>query len=183
MRSYSMIRMVVQVVVVGMIFTSCASTRVPFTQQLRDEYKLNVEELKSIQFYTSNHLVLRRAEMDSKKETSGGELTVSKDKMMEEIVIKAGTPCVIRDVVDGNRVTISFEQGSTKYLVFGNIRNSDGYYTLQALDWDKGKGRVNYGEQIYLTSDGSRDIFLVLKMKSLEQFKLDQKVIKGQTIQ
>lgn len=182
MRSYSWIGMIVHVVVVGMIFTSCASTRVPFTQQLRDEYKLNVEELKSLQFYTSNHLVLRRAEMDSNKETSGGELTLSKDKMMEEIVIKAGTPCVIRDVVDGNRVTVSFEQGSNKYLVFGNIRNSDGYYTLQALDWNKGKGRVNYGEQIYLTSDGSRDIFLVLKVKSLEQFKLDQKVIKGQTV-
>lgn len=182
MKQQSWFIVVAQMVVIGIIFTSCAPTRVPFTQQLRDAYKINVEELKSLQFYTSNHLVLRRAEMESKKETSGGELTVSKDQVLEEIVIKAGTPCVIRDVVDGNRVTVSFEQGTNKYLVFGSIRNTDGYYTLQALDWDKGKGRVNYGEQIYLTSEGSRDIFLVLTMKSLEQFKLDQKVIKGQTV-
>ncbi len=164
------------------LMSSCSTGRVPFTQQLREQYKLNVEELKSIQFYTSNTLVLRRAETESKKETAGGELTISKDRVLEEIVIKAGTPCVIKDVVDGSRVTVTFEDGGNKYLVFGSIRNRDGYYTLQALDWNQGKGKVNYGEQLYVTSGGSRDIFLVLKMKSLNQFKVDQKVIKGKTI-
>jgi hypothetical protein len=167
---------------VAIISSSCSTGRVAFTQQLRDQYKLNVEELKSIQFYTSNTLILRRAENEAKKETTGGELILSKDRVLEEIVIKAGTPCVIRDGVDGNRVSVTFEEGSNKYLVFGNIRNRDGYYTLQAFDWNKDRGKVNYGEQIYMTSDGSRDIFLVLKMKSLEKLKLDQKVIKGKTI-
>ena len=170
------------VTILALILSSCSTGRVPFTQQLRDQYKLNVEELKSIQFYTSNTLVLRRAETASKKETAGGELTVSKDRVLEEIVIKAGTPCVVRDVVDGSRVTVTFEDGANKYLVFGSIRNRDGYYTLQALDWTQGKGKVNYGEQLYVTSEGSKDIFLVLKMKSLNQFKVDQKVIKGKTI-
>lgn len=170
------------VLITAVVVTSCSTGRVPFTQQLRDQYKLNVEELKSIQFYTSNNLVLRRAETESKKETSGGELTISKDRVLEEIVIKAGTPCVIKDVVDGSRVTVTFEDGGNKYLVFGSIRNRDGYYTLQALDWTQGKGKVNYGEQLYITSEGSRDIFLVLKMKSLNQFKVDQKVIKGKTV-
>jgi hypothetical protein len=179
----SYFRIVIIALLSSAMIVSCAPTRVPFTQQLREQYKLNVEELKSIQFYTSNTLILRRAETESKKETSGGELTISKDRVLEEIVIKAGTPCVIRDVVDGSRVTVTFEDGGNKYLVFGSLRNRDGYYTLQALDWDKGRGKVNYGEQLYMTSDGSRDIFLVLKVKSLEKFKVDQKVIKGKTIQ
>ena len=169
--------------VLPIFMASCSTTRVPFTQQLRDQYKLNVEELKSIQFYTSNTLILRRAENEDKKETTGGELTISKDRKLEEIVIKAGTPCVIRDVVDGGRVSVTFEDGANKYLIFGSIRNRDGYYTLQAFDWNKDRGKVNYGEQLYITSEGSRDIFLVLKMKSLEKLKLDQKVVKGKTIQ
>lgn len=177
------LRFTMMMVLVSVTLFSCAPSRVPFTQQLREQYKLNIEELKSIQFYTSNELILRRAETDAKKVTEGGELTISRDQVLEEIVIKAGTPCVIRDVVDGNRVTVTFEDGGNKYLVFGSFKNHDGYYTLQALEWQKDKGKVNYGEQLYMTSAGSRDVFLVLKMKSLERFKVDQKVVKGKTVQ
>ncbi|HMT27747.1 MAG TPA: hypothetical protein PKD91_00570 [Bacteroidia bacterium] len=161
---------------------SCSPSLVPFTQQLREQNKLNSEELKSIQFYTSNTFVLRRGENLDKKETEKGELTVLKDAVVEEIVIKAKTPCVIKEVVDGNRVTVSFNQGGNNYLVFGSINNHDGYYTLMALDWKGGRGKVNYGEQTYMTSPGSKDVFLVLKMKTLEQFKLDRKVEKGAEI-
>jgi hypothetical protein len=161
---------------------SCAPQHIPFTQQLREQHNLKPEELKSIQFYLSNDLVLSRGDQKLKKETNDGELTVLKDAMVEEFIFKAGTPCVIQEVVDGNRVMVSFEKGGNKFLVFGSLKNRDGYYTLQAFDWSKDKGKVNYGEKIYLTSKGSRDVFLVLKMKSLEKFKLDQKVVKGQEI-
>jgi len=158
---------------------SCASSRVPFTQQLRDQNKLNMEELKSIQFYTSNTLVLKRGENQDIKETEKGELTVVKDAKVEEVIIRAGTPCVIKEVVDGNRITVSFNQDGSKYLVFGSVSNRDGYYTLMARDWKNGKGKVNYGEQTFMTSPGSKDVFLVFKMKTMQQFKLDRKVEKG----
>lgn len=162
-----------------LLMISCSPKMVPFTQQIREQNKLNSQELTSIQFYTSNTIVLRRGENLDKKETSNGELNILKDATVEEVVIKAGTPCVIKEVVDGNRVTVTFESGGAKYLVFGSVNNKDGYYTLMALDWKSGRGRVNYGEKTYLSSPGSRDIFLVLKMKTLEQFKIDRKVEKG----
>ncbi len=155
---------------------------VPFTQQLKEQNNLKPEELKSIQFYTSNDLVLRRGENKDTKETSNGELNIVKDAKMEEVFIKAGTPCVIKEVVDGNRVTVSFDKGAAKYLVFGSINNRDGYYTLMALDWKNGKGKVNYGEKTYMSSPGSKDVFLVLKMKTLEQFQVDRQVEKGAVI-
>jgi hypothetical protein len=101
---------------------------------------------------------------------------------VEEIIIKAGTPCVIKDVVDGNKVTISFEDNGNKYLVFGSINNQDGYYTLMAMDWKNGKGKVNYGEQTYYSSQGSKDVFIALKMKSLKKFKVEQNVVKGKKL-
>jgi hypothetical protein len=161
---------------------SCGPSLSPFTQQIREQYKLTPEEMKGIQFYISNTFVLRRGEDNFEKGTTKGELQVMKDRYVEEVVIKAGTPCVIREVLDGNRVTISFEEGNSKYLVFGSIRNQDGYYTLQAMEWVKGKGKINYGEKTYFSSEGSRDIFLTFKMKSLEKFRGEQKVVKGKKV-
>lgn len=163
-------------------FQACAPARVPFTQQLREKYELKPDELKSIQFYTSNDLVLRRGENKNSKETENGELKLLKDGLVEEIVIKAGTPCLIEEVVDGNRVKVSFEDGVNKYLVFGSINNRDGYYTLLATEWVGGKGKMNYGEQMYLSNSGSKDLFLTLRVKSLQKFKTDQKVVKGKKI-
>jgi hypothetical protein len=175
-------KMTISTVALLLTMASCAPNLTPFTQQVREQYKLNEEELKSIQFYTSNTFVLRRGANALEKETEKGELQVVKEKYVEEVVIKAGTPCVIREVVDGNRVTVTFEDGDSKYLVFGSIRNKDGYYTLQALEWVNGKGKINYGENTYFSSEGSRDIFLTFKMKSLEKFKGDQKVVKGKRL-
>src|SRR4030095_14248112 len=143
-----------------LFMTSCAPKLVPFTQQLRQQLKLQPEELRSIQFYFSNDFVLRRGENNDTKETNHGELTVMNDAKIEEIIIKAGTPCVVRDIVDGNQVTVSFEEDGNKYLVFGSIHNHDGYYTLMAMDWKNGKGTVNYGEKTYYSSQGSKDVFL-----------------------
>ncbi len=134
-------------IVMVFLMTSCSSSLVPFTQQLRDKHQLKPEELKSIQFYFSNTFVLRRGENTNKKETTNGELTVLKDSNVEELIIKAGTPCVIKEIIDGNRVTISFEDNGNNYLVFGSVNNRDGFYTLMALEWKSGKGEVNYGDQ------------------------------------
>jgi len=164
------------------VLTSCSPSLVPFTQQLRQQYKLQPDELESIQFYFSNTFVLRRGENNDKKDTNHGELTVLNDSKIEEIVIKAGTPCVIREVVDGTQVMVGFEENGNKYLVFGSINNQDGYYTLRAMEWNKGKGKVNYGEKTYYSSPGSKDVFLALKMKSLKRFDVDQKVAKGATV-
>lgn len=168
--------------VIPLMLTACSPKRIPFTQQLRDKYKLKPEELRSLQFYLSNDLKLSRLDQQIKKKTTDGELTVLKDEVAEEFIFKAGTPCVILDVIDAEMVRVSFESGGNKYLVFGSLKNYDGYYTLQAIDWKNDRGKVNYGEKMYLTSPGSRDVFLAIKMKSLEKFRLDQKVIKGQEV-
>jgi hypothetical protein len=177
------IQIYVPVIVSMFLLTSCAPSLVPFTQQLREQNNITPEELKSIQFYFSNDFVLRRGENTATNDTKKGELTVLKDSKVEEIIIKAGTPCVVKQVVDGNRVTVGFEDKGNKYLVFGSVNNRDGYYTLMALEWKNGLGEVNYGEQTYYSSKGSKDVFLALKMKSLEKFKLEQKVVKGAVVQ
>ncbi len=162
--------------------SSCSQKLVPFTQQMRESYKLSVEDLQSIQFYNSNSIVLKRGEETGMKETENGELTLKKEHYIEEIVIKEKTPCIVRSSIDGNTITVEFEDGTNRYLVFGSRKNRDGYYTLQALEWNNGKGKVNYGDKYYYAGQGSKDVFLALKLKSIENFKSEQKVVKGKKL-
>ncbi len=156
------------------------SPKVPFTQEIRQKYNLSEIELKGLQFYTSHDIVLRRGETSpNEKITQDGTLKVQDGKKVEEIVIKAGTPGVIDQVIDGNRLTIRFEDGANKYIVFGDMSNRNGYYTLMALDWNSGRGKVNYGEKTYFSNSGSAGIYLKFKMKELRRYEKEQKVVKG----
>ncbi|MEY3343741.1 MAG: hypothetical protein RL090_1425 [Bacteroidota bacterium] len=178
---YGINMLLISALLIGL--TSCGSVPASFTQNTRTKYDLSAEDLRSLQFYVSNDIVLTRYSREDKKATQGGELTLLKDEVLERIVIRSGTPCLVHEVIDGNRIAFSFEDGASRYLVFGNIRNQDGRYTLQALDWKNEKGGlVNYGEKEYYASPESREAYIYLMVKSLERFKMDQKVVKGKTL-
>lgn len=163
------------------VLASC-SPKVPFTQGIRDKYKLSEAELKAIQFYTSDIIILKRGESSEReKETTEGTLTIKGGNKVEQIVIKPNTPCVVEQVYDGNRLSVSFEDGKNKYLVFGSMQNRNGLYVLQVLN-ENNKKAINYGEKQYYASLGNDEIFLVFKIKSLNKFEVDQKVVKGKKV-
>jgi len=160
---------------------SC-SPKVPFTQAIREKYNLSENELKAIQFYTSDIIVLKRGEMSPKeKDTKEGTLTITSGNKVEQVTIKAGTPCVVEQVYDGNRISVSFEDGKNKFLVFGSMNSRKGLYVLQVID-DNNKATINYGEKLYYASTGSDPVFLVLKVKSLNNLEVHEKVVKGKKI-
>lgn len=167
----------------ALLAASCGST-VPFTQSLRQQYNLTEVELKSIQFYTSDPIVLRRGETERKEVATSrtGTLEVKSGHEMEEVIIPAGTPCLVEKVVDGERVAMRFGQGAKEYLVFGSLNQRDGYYTLQALDWQKGVGQVQYSDSMYNTNRGANQTYLLIKMKSVRQFKRSSTYVKGQKL-
>lgn len=176
----NLVKIFASVLLIG-VLSSCAPL-VPFTQTVREKYDLQETELKSIQFYTSHDIVLRRGDVGSNKVTKEGELVVMQEHKVEEIFIKAGTPCVIQQVADGNRVTVSFEDDGSKYLVFGSLSARDGYYKLLALEWHQGRGIINYGGNTYYVPRGSENIHLLFKMKSLGKFEKEQRVVKGKKL-
>ena len=52
-----------------LLFLSSRATRVPFTQQVREEFSLTAKELQSLQFYASQDIVLNYG----KKNNNGKE--------------------------------------------------------------------------------------------------------------
>lgn len=89
----------------------CASY-VPFTQELRDQHKLEEKHLKNLQFYTSHEIKLRR-EFDRQggQVTPGHKLLVIAGKQIEEVVIAEHTPGVIVGVSETS-LKVSFDEGS-----------------------------------------------------------------------
>ena len=168
--------------IIGAMLTSCAP-RVPFTQEVREHYKLTNEELKSLQFYASHDIVLeRRSKNNKQKSTQEGTLTVKDGKHIEQVVIRAGTPGVVEKVLGDNRVAVSFETGDGKFLVFGDPTERNGVYKLLAGKWVNRRGKITYGGEEFLTSTSSSQVYLEFKMKQLREYRKDQRYAKGRKV-
>ena len=165
-----------------MLLASC-SPKIPFSQAIRDKYKLSDDDLKKIQFYLSDAIVLKRGEdLGREKGTDNGALVIKSGKNIEQIVFKRNTSCVTDQVVDKTKLAVSFEDGGNKFLVFGSEGDADGYYSLKALNWTGGKGEIKYGEPTYYSNSGSQKTFLMFKMQSLRKINVDEKVVKGKRV-
>ena len=163
-------------------FTSCAP-RIPFTQEIREQYKLTESEMRQIQFYASHDIVLQRGEQtDKSKATSEGKLTITDSKSVDQVLIKAGTPGVVEKVIGPNKVAVSFENGDGRYLVFGDPFNKKGRYTLLAADWKGNKGELNYAGKTYYVPASGANYYISFKMRKLNQFRKKEHVAKGKKL-
>ncbi len=165
------------------LISSC-SPKIPFTQAVRDRYKLTPEELRGIQFYISDPVALRRGESsENQKSTEDGKLVVESGKSIEQVTIKANTAGAVEQVPDFKTLSVSFEEGSEKNLVFSSAKSRNGYYSLQALSWKDGRGEVNYGGKTWFANPGSDQAILLFKMKSIKKMRVNEKVVKGKKVQ
>ncbi len=161
--------------------TSCAS-RIPFTQAVRENYQLNENELKQLQFYVSHDITLSRVENDEKsKSTTDGKLIIKSGQEFNQILIKAGTPGIVEKVIDDKRIAVSFESPD-KIIVFGDPYDRKGNYTLLAADWKNNKGVLKYGENEYFVNQGAANIYLMFKMSRLNQIKKEVRIAKGRKL-
>ncbi|MBK6520741.1 MAG: DNA-directed RNA polymerase [Polyangiaceae bacterium] len=189
----------------------CASY-VPFTQELRDQHKLEAKHLKNLQFYNSHEIKLRR-EFDRAggHVTPGHKLLVIAGKQIEEVVIEAHTPGVILDVSE-TTLKVSFEEGS--FMEF-SLRGSSPYgdpvvqhgrfaeppNPFPGDDPDRpapvrrtmsgsgnfwllpeGGSTVMFQGQAWELVGTSQQAHLVISTESLEEVDEERKVLKGRTL-
>jgi hypothetical protein len=93
------------------LLAGCASKMVPFTHELRTQYDLQDEDVRSLQFYVSHTVKLRRELESTGTRISGGTLKLQSGKLIEEIVIEDKTPGIALDV-NRDALLVSFEEGS-----------------------------------------------------------------------
>ncbi|MBT8218754.1 MAG: hypothetical protein KJP00_02965 [Bacteroidia bacterium] len=165
------------------IITSCSPKMHPFTQDMYDRYAWNEDDLKSIQFYLSREVVLRRSKSRGASEIVDGKIKDLRDRKVQEVIIPAKTPGVLVFLPKSNRFGISFEQsGNQKFLMFGPNPKSGGKYVLLAQEWKNRKGKITYDSETYITELGASFSHLLVNVKKAHKIGIRSSVVRGRTV-
>lgn len=171
-------------VVLLSVIAACAVKK-PYTDQLRQEYNLNKDNIKKVQFYTSSTIVLERKYVSGKSGTgTDGSLVSNTSSKQDRIIIPANTKCIFEQFGPENELVVRFEQGKDKTLEFiaRPVNNNTAKYYLKA-DWqvDNG-GKISYGNQDYYATSTATNAFIMVKIKNLQKNQRNDRIIKGMKV-
>jgi hypothetical protein len=132
---------------------SCSPTLTPFTRNLYDKNNWSDSDLKRIQFYLSDDLIIYRNIEEGSSQINGGEIKMVDGRKTEQIKFKSGTPGIFLSRPKEDHFAVSFEDGDdTRYLMFGPNPKRNGEYTLLASEWNRKSGKVTYAGEKFNTS-------------------------------
>lgn len=96
-----------------LVMSGCGPRLVPFTHELRVQHDLSDRDVKSLQFYVSHEIALRRElTAESSRVTSNHTLLLVSGKVIEEVVVEERTPGVAV-AARGGVLSVSFEPGAS----------------------------------------------------------------------
>ncbi len=163
--------------------SSCGPTLTPFTQRLYEENNWTESELKRIQFYLSDDVVLRRELSGSKSEIVSGEIKMIDGQRVDEIVIRDGTPGVFMFSPKSDRFAVSFEEGGDEsFLMFGPNPKAGDRYVLLASDWNRRTGKVTYAGKKYSVGSNSAFASLLVDLNKTRQVSINRRTARGRTV-
>jgi len=168
-------------IMAAFVFSSCSKKLSYFTDNLYEDYNWSEEDLKKIQFYLSNDIVLFREASSDNVAIQEGKIKIRDGRKVEEIVFKRGTPGLMIFSPKENRFAVSFEEND-KFLMFGSNQKAGGRFVLLAKDWKKRTGEVTYGGETYYTSSKSALAALLVDLDNVGRTNYNVKKVKGRRI-
>lgn len=163
--------------------TACSPSLTYFTQPLYEEHRWTEAELKKIQFYLSDDLVLRRAAPDANTEISAGSIRIINGERVEEVVIPRATPGVMVFSPKANRLAISFEEGSDqRFLMFGPNPKAGNRYVVLAKDWNRYDGQVSYDGKEYTVEASNALSSLMVDLRKVEKVEINSRTAQGRKL-
>ncbi|MFT4970249.1 MAG: hypothetical protein ACI9O4_002005 [Chitinophagales bacterium] len=168
---------------VAIVSLSSCKTLIPFTEDLKNSNSWTDNEIKQIQYYNSEPIILNRQLKSNETGIVSGKIKMVDGKEVEEIVIRKGTPGIISALPDGSRMAISFEIGDDHYLTFGVDKNRGGRYYLRLKDYKKNKfAVVSYFNKTYNVSPQALTAYLQVNLKKIKKEQLSLRVAKGRKL-
>lgn len=167
-----------------LVTQSCSPKLSPFTRKLYENAAFSDENLKQIQFYLSDDLVLTRdAEEDGGAQVLGGKIRMENGRKIETIRFNRGTPGVFLRRPESDHFAISFEEGDdSRFLVFGPNPKMDGRYVLLASEWKSRRGKVTYAGQKFTTDGDAAFTTLLVNLKRVQKFEVENRTARGRKI-
>lgn len=162
--------------------TSCTPTLSPFTERLYDENRWSEEELKRIQFYLSEDLVLRRQAQEGSSEITKGEIKMVNGKRVEEVIIRRNTPGVLLFSPKQDRFAVTFESNGDDYLMFGPNPKASGRFVVLASDWNKRQGTVTYAGKKWRVDYRDAMASLLVDLKKTRKVSVKSRTAQGRKV-
>jgi len=155
--------------IITLAFSSC-SQKVYFTKETKEKLEAKGIDLKKIQYYNSEAIVLLREIKEEEVKVAEGKVRFENGKNVEEIIIKRKTPGVFAEANTSDALMIRFEKGEEKFLPFVASKDYSGrknIYQMGYLDRVNSGGSrmalVNYDGKKYSIVFGSSAALLIDK--------------------
>lgn len=163
--------------------SSCSPKLTAFTQELYEQNEWTEDELRQIQFYLSEDIILRRQVGSDTTQFEAGEIKIINGKETEEIVIPKGTPGVYLFSPQEGAFAISFEsEGEERYLIFGPNPRANNRFTILAKNWSRQTGKVTYDGKEYQIEFTDAFASLLVDLKRSSKTDQESRKAKGRTI-
>ena len=165
------------------ILTSCGPQLRPFTSNVLKEGQWNDSELKRIQFYLSDDIVINRALTEGTSEITSGTIKIVKGQKIEEVRIPRGTPGVFLFRDKGDHFAIGFDANSDKrYLMFGPNPKMRGNYVLLASEWKDRQGKVRFDDKFFFTNPDATWASLMVDLRKIRKVEVTSSTVKGRKV-
>jgi hypothetical protein len=160
------------------------TTYVPFTRDLFNKIKAYNIDVRRVQFFIDQKLVLTRYIDQNKAEVTSGVVKFINGKYINEIVIPANTPCIC-DSVDIDGLRVSFDRSGNQFKFINNKYSPD-FFIFSGTNWKDGSCDVLFDRAVYRASCGTcnsaADIKLTVRQSDIDNTQKKTKVLPGRKI-
>jgi len=172
------------------LLSSCSINRMYLTVSTKLEIEKAGIDIKKVQFYNSEEIVLARQLSKEELKVAEGKVRIENGKSIEEIVIPANTPGVC-ELNDEKTLKVSFDTGNGKSIPFlverkGDMVTTESYFKIGAKTWKRTSqgrqvGQVDYQGQIYSLVRGA-DSRLMIDKSVMNKVDRNTHVAKGRKL-
>ncbi|HKK75924.1 MAG TPA: hypothetical protein VJ953_12680 [Saprospiraceae bacterium] len=163
--------------------SSCSPRLSPLTENMVRQNRWTEDDLRQIQFYLSDDIVMTRRVGGSASTIESGEIKIINGQKVEQVVIKEGTPGIALFSPNRDEVAVSFEADSDRrFLVFGASDQVGGRYVLRAREWKRRTGTITYEDKLYRVQGNSAYASLLVDLKKVNKTIVDSRRAGGRRI-
>jgi hypothetical protein len=170
-------------VIAVLMLSACSPRLSPLTQDMVRSNRWTESDLKQIQFYLSDDIVLTRRVGGNASTIESGEIKIIQGQRVERVVIEKGTPGVALFRPGQTELAISFEASNDRrFLVFGASDQVNGRYVLRAREWQRHSGRVTYEDKLFRVAGSSAYASLLVDVKKVNKTIVEARRAGGRRI-
>lgn len=163
----------ISLLVILFISLAACVTYAPFTEPMLQSYKLDNKNIRTVQFYISDEILMFKLQEEQSKGKQGTTFVRTDGGVSEKIRIKRLTPCIVETIDKEGNFYVRFEAGKDKVLKFRRADNNRFYLLTEQAN---NRYQVEYGGDLYYVNTPSLVSFLSVRMQNSRDTTLQRRI-------